>query len=392
MDKPANAPHLPQRDDRARSDVLFRPVKIGDLELRNRIVMAPMTRLMSPGGVPGEDVARYYSRRAEGGVGLIISEGSFVPHWSAVHEENAPRLYGAAALAGWKRVIDAVHVAGGRMFPQIWHVGQVRKAKVEGSGGIFDDIDPDSARRIGPSGMVGGNGIPVERLGKPATLKEIEEVIESYGIAAESMQALGFDGIEIHAAHGYLIDQFLWEKTNLRDDAYGGDIAGRTRFAVEIIGEIRRRVGAHFPVVMRLSTWKNQDFTAKLAHTPKEWDSIVTPMVNAGVDGFHVSQRRFWEGEFGTDMNLAGWTKKITGKTTISVGSVSLNNSMTEMLQGNGSIPEDNLAKLYDALERGDFDLIAIGRAMIANPDWPQRIRDGIELQPYLLSMLKTLA
>jgi len=118
----------------------------------------------------------------------------------------------------------------------------------------------------------------------------------------------------------------------------------------------------------------------------------VTPMVNAGVSGFHISQRRFWEGEFGTDMNLAGWTKKITGKTTISVGSVSLNNSMTEMLQGKGSIPEDNLAKLYDALERGDFDLIAIGRAMIANPDWPQRIRDGIELQPYLLSMLKTLA
>ena len=256
--------------------------------------MAPMTRAKSPKGVPGADVAQYYRLHAEGGTGLIVTEGTFIPHWSAAHDDNAPAFYGDAALAGWKLVVDEVHAAGGRIFPQLWHVGQVPKPKVEGADGVFD-TDEGSARRVGPSGMIGANGAPIAKLGMAATLQEIAEIIEAFGIAAESAQRLGFDGVELHGAHGYLIDQFLWAKTNLRDDQYGGDIARRSRFAADVIREIRRRVGPDFPVTVRLSTWKQQDYGAKLASSPEEWRDIVAPMVEAGVDAFHISQRRFWE-------------------------------------------------------------------------------------------------
>jgi 2,4-dienoyl-CoA reductase-like NADH-dependent reductase (Old Yellow Enzyme family) len=373
-----------------RSEILFEPVRIGELELANRVAMAPMTRAMSPGGVPTQDVARYYERRAQGGVGLIITEGTFIPHKSAGHDQNAPRFHGKDALAGWKRVVERVHDAGGRIFPQLWHVGLVRKPKVVGASDVFDP-GVDAFSQISPSGIIGGNNLRLERVGEPATIEEIEEVLEAYAIAAQSARELGFDGIEIHGAHGYLIDQFLWRATNLRDDEYGGDIPRRSHFASEVVRRIRQAVGTDFPIVMRLSTWKQQDYTAKLVESPEDWQAVVQPMAEAGVDAFHVSQRRYWEGEFGTNLNLAGWTKKLTGKPTITVGSVSLGNSMAEMMLGHGSAPIDNLEPLLDGFERGDFDVVAVGRAMIANPDWPQRIRSGAPLTSYSLKMLQSL-
>jgi len=215
--------------------------------------------------------------------------------------------------------------------------------------------------------------------------------IEAYGNAACTAKALGFDGVEIHGAHGYLIDQFLWDQTNLREDEYGGDIGRRTRFAAEVIQEIRANVGPDFPVVLRLSNWKQQNYSARLAANPEEWAAIVRPLAGAGVDAFHLSQRRYWEGEFGTKANLATWTKKLSGKPTITVGSITLDNSMAEMMRGQGSLPENNLAPLLAGLERGDFDLVAVGRALIANPDWPHRVRNGTPFVPYSLSMLQTL-
>jgi len=149
-------------------EILFKPTRIGGVDLRNRIAMAPMTRAMSPGGVPGENVARYYRRRAEGGVGLIITEGTFIPHPSAGHDENAPRIYGEDALKGWRRVVEQVHRAGARIFVQLWHVGLVRKPQVEGVGLLYDN-GPGSDGRLSPSGIIGGNGLPLERVGRPAT-------------------------------------------------------------------------------------------------------------------------------------------------------------------------------------------------------------------------------
>ena len=283
-----------------------------------------------------------------------------------------------------------MHDAGARIFAQLWHVGLIRKPQVDGVGLLYEDR-PTSDDRLSPSGIIGGNGLPLERVGRPATLEEIRGAIEAYGAAARTAKALGFDGVEIHGAHGYLIDQFLWDQTNLRDDAYGGDIGRRTRFATEVIQEVRANVAPDFPVVIRLSTWKQQDYSARLAANPEEWAAIVRPLAGAGVDAFHLSQRKYWQGELGTEANLATWTKKLTGKPTITVGSITLDNSVAEMMRGEGSLPENNLAPLLARLERGDFDLVAVGRALIANPDWPHRVRNGTPFVPYSLSMLQTL-
>lgn len=373
-------------DNRA---ILFEPCKVGPLALSNRIVMAPMTRGFSPNGIPGSNVADYYRRRAEGGVGLIVTEGTWIPHWSSSNNPNVPDFFGEEALAGWKRVADAVHAAGSKIIPQLWHVGQF--------GNPGSPNAPEGrphTRQIGPSGMVGELGKAIEKLDVAASEQDIEEVSEAFVIAAQSAQRLGFDGVEIHAAHGYFLDQFFWSATNLRDDRFGGPtLRERARVAVDIVREMRRRVGPEFPIVMRISQWKQQDYTAKLAATPDELETLVGPLADAGVDIFHCSQRRFWEGEFGTDMNAAGWVKKLSGKPSISVGSVTLQQDLLETLSGERSVVSSNIGKLCELINRGDFDLIAVGRALIADPDWPAKVRSGDEqkleaLVPEMLARL----
>lgn len=374
----------------ARAEKLFEPVRIGALELANRIVMAPMTRCFSPDGVPGADVASYYRRRAENGVGLIITEGTWIPHPSASNEPNAPRFYGADALAGWQAVADEVHAAGGKIMPQLWHVGQTGKTELEG---LYADSDSHVTRQIGPSGMTGSLGVRPHPGDTPATQAEIDAVSQAYVTATRSAYELGFDGVELHAAHGYLFDQFFWHETNLRDDKYGGDLRARTRFACDIVREMRRNTSPDFPIVLRISQWKLQDYMARLAETPDELAAFLEPLTDAGVDIFHCSQRRFWEGEFGTDMNLAGWVKKLSGKAAITVGSVSLQQDLLETIRGAPSETLGNLNQLLDRLERGEFDLVAVGRALIADVEWPAKIRRGAEHEvlPYSPDQLTTL-
>jgi 2,4-dienoyl-CoA reductase-like NADH-dependent reductase (Old Yellow Enzyme family) len=341
--------------------------------LPNRIVMAPMTRSLSPGGVPGQDVAAYYRRRAEGGVGLIVTEGTYPPDPAAGFDPKVPHLYGEAALNGWRRVVDEVHAAGGHIFSQIWHLG------LQVSSG---PPPPDGAHPVGPSGD------------HPMTQGQIDTAIQAYAQAARSAQEVGFDGVELHGAHGYLIDQFFWEKTNQRTDRYGGDLVGRTRFAVEVIREVRKRVGPDFPVALRFSQWKIGDFDAKLAATPAELELFLHPLVDAGVDILHCSTRRFWEPEFaGSDLNLAGWAKKLTGKPTITVGSVTLGADVMTSFGSPDSVSVTDLDQLLERLERGEFDLVAIGRALIANPEWPRKVQAGAleDLRPFDRGALSSL-
>jgi 2,4-dienoyl-CoA reductase-like NADH-dependent reductase (Old Yellow Enzyme family) len=371
---------------------LFSPFTLNELTLANRIVMAPMTRNFSPHGVPGPDVAAYYRRRAEGGVGMILTEGTSPNHTQAANMPQIPHLYGADALASWARVVEEVHAAGGRIFSQIWHVGAVQ--------GQTEPKLPVAP--ISPSGFLK----PGVKIGEPMTLAEIEGMVNAYAQAAVDAQHVGFDGIEIHGAHGYLIDQFFWQGSNQRTDKYGGDVAGRTRFAVEVIQECRRRVGPKFPIVLRFSQWKLQDYTARLVTTPDELSRFLAPLAAAGLDAFHCSTRRFWDPEFdGSDMNLAGWTKKLSGKPTITVGSVSLDVdfvvSLGRMPKPESGVPggtEESRAaemeRLTEMLARGDFDLVAVGRAMLADSSWAAKVRDGrfAELTAFSPDVLKTLA
>jgi 2,4-dienoyl-CoA reductase-like NADH-dependent reductase (Old Yellow Enzyme family) len=372
----------------AATAALFTPFTLKGLTLPNRIVMAPMTRNFSLRGVPGADVASYYRRRAEGGVGLIITEGTAPNHPQAANMPQIPHLYGEEALAGWARVVSEVRDAGGRIFSQIWHVGAVQ--------GPGDDPKlPQSP--VSPSGLLK----PGVKIGEPLSVAEIESLIAAYGDAAAAAQRVGFHGIEIHGAHGYLIDQFFWEATNRRTDQYGGDISARTRFAVEIIRECRRRTGKDFPIVLRFSQWKLQDYAARLASTPRELAQFLGPLAASGLDAFHCSTRRFWEPEFeGSDLNLAGWTKKITGLPTITVGSVALTVDFIDSFRGvrepstDGAGRTAHIGRLLEMLARGDFDLVAVGRALLGDPAWAAKIRESRfdDIRVFTPEALKTLA
>ena len=365
--------------------VLFQPFELGPLTLANRIVMAPMTRQFSPGNVPNSKVIAYYERRAHYGVGLILTEGTCVGHKGANGYTNVPYMYGDEALAGWQKVVEAVHAQGGKIMPQLWHVGAIRK---EGQ-------EPDPAvPGYSPSGLLK----PGRERGIAMSQADIDETIEAFAQAAADAERIGFDGVEVHGAHGYLIDQFFWEGTNQRTDKYGGDMVARTRFAVELIEAIRGRVAADFPVILRFSQWKQQDYTAKLAQTPEELGRFLAPLVEAGVDIFHCSSRRFWEAEFeGSDLNLAGWVGKLTGKPTMTVGSVGLNASFIDeekrdMVNRSGK-DTDNLTNLVDRMGRDEFDLVAVGRALLQDPEWVVKVRDGRldELEDYSKASLMKL-
>ena len=346
---------------------LFRPFKLGGLELKNRIVMAPMTRVMAPAGVPGAANADYYRRRAEGDVGLILSEGTVIDRSAARNEADIPVFHGTAALAGWKTVIDAVHAAGGKMGPQLWHVGAVPGQK---------GWEPEGVES--PSGLLK----PGAPRGVAMTEADIQATIAAFASAAADAKRLGFDVAELHGAHGYLIDEFFWGGTNLRTDGWGGKtLAERSRFAVAVVKAVRAAVGPDFPIILRVSQWKQQDLSVKLAQTPDEMAAWLNPLAEAGVDVFHCSQRRFWEPEFaGIDgaegLNFAGWVKKLTGTPTISVGSVGLSGDMGTAFAGQGS-QNVGLGQLVARMERDEFDLIAVGRALISNPHWAQLVRDG---------------
>ncbi|MBR1149593.1 NADH:flavin oxidoreductase [Bradyrhizobium sp. JYMT SZCCT0428] len=347
------------------SDALFRPFKLKGLNLPNRVVMAPMTRSFSPGGIPTEDVARYYRRRAEGAVGFIISEGTGVDRPASLNDPNVPRFHGEKELAGWRRVVDEVHAAGGLMAPQLWHVGAVRtRAENWSPPGAYDT----------PSGL----SRPEKKFGEPMSEEDIADAIRAFADAALAAKRPGFDAVELHGAHGYLIDQFFWEGTNRREDAYGGkDLPGRARFAADIVHAVRKSLGPDFPIVLRISQWKQQDFEVKLADTPRALEAWLKPLVDAGVDILHCSQRRFWEPEFdGSDLNFAGWAKKVTGVPTISVGSVGLTGEFIAAYGGESSRPA-SLDELIRRLDREEFDLVAVGRALLQDPQWVLKVRDG---------------
>ena len=357
---------------------LFTPLTIGSTTLPNRIVMAPMTRNLSPGGAPDAKVAAYYRRRAAGGTGLILTEGTYVPDPAAGFSPNVPRFYGEAALASWKHVIDEVHAEGGRIFPQLWHVGLMPLPT--------DVFDPNDA--VSPSGIFKRD----HPIGREATTAEIDRAIEAFGAAARSAFELGCDGLQIHGAHGYLIDQFFWDVTNCREDGFGGtNLVARSRVAIDIVKACRAATAPDFPISFRFSQWKQQDFSARLAPTPGELERFLRPLVDAGVDIFDCSTRRFWEAEFeGDDRNLAGWVKKLSGKITSTVGSVTLSTDLFSGYVDGAETTVSNLGRLLEMFNRGDFDLVSVGRAMIADPAWANKLRAGriSELETFNLSCL----
>lgn len=372
--------HLSLRD----IEVLFRPFHYRKLDLQTRIVMAPMSRSFARGGIPTVEMARYYLRRALHEVGLIITEGTMVDDPSASGDAGCPHFHGGEALRAWKAICHTVHRTGCKIAPQLWHVGMARP--------LAGNIPHPEYRPIGPSGI---DPVSMLQTGESMSRARIAQVIDAFARAAEAARKLGFDAVEIHGAHGYLIDQFFWEATNRRADEYGGDLVGRTRFACEIIHAVRKAVGRHMPIIFRFSQWKIGHYDAKLAQTPAELSDFLHPLCEAGVDIFDCSTRHYSRPEFaGSSLSLAGWVKKLTGKPTIAVGSVGLASEFSaESLQLNGIVGRDSIRRLVQMMGAGEFDLIAVGRALLADPAWATKTHLGSEqsIHPFSKECLKTL-
>lgn len=362
---------------------LFTPFSVGSLTVPNRFVMAPMTRGFSPGGTPGQNKIDYYRRRAEGGTGLIITEGVGIDHpaslgYNDYNGVDIPYLFGAEAMAGWRAVVDAVHAAGGRIAPQLWHQGVMRSH--------YSPPFPDhpSSR---PSGLWGPPGakatIAPEAVAQllppsaPLTESEIADIIAGFARSAALARQAGFDAIALHGAHGYLIDTFLWGATNIRTDHYGGNAVRRTRFAVEVVKAVRAAIGPDMPILFRFSQWKQQDFDARLAATPAELERILCPLAEAGVDVLDASTRNFTAPAFdGSPLNLAGWARTLTGKPSMTVGGVGLDKEIYDSFATGGSAPA-TLLPLAERFTAGEFDLVGVGRAILADPAWVDKVRRG---------------
>lgn len=342
--------------------MLFEPYKIKNTLLKNRIAMAPMTRNQSPEGIPTNEVVSYYKRRAEADVGLIITEGVEVSHKASSAYPDVPRLDSEKARDGWKRVVGGIKEHDGAVIAQLWHCGGFRKLGM----GPNPEVPGHTA-----SGLVR----PGKRVAHAMSSEDIKETIDAFASDAKYCEEIGFDGVEIHGAHGYLIDNFFWRGTNEREDLYGGSIEKRSQLAANIVKAIRSNVSNNFIVGLRFSQWKQQDYEAKLAASSEELLKVIKQPVDAGLDYLHSSMRRFWESEFeGSDENLAFWTKKLTGLPTISVGSVGLDSDFIDM-----SAPASprNIDKAISDISNKKYDMVAVGRALLADYEWVIKMREG---------------
>ncbi|MDB5582461.1 MAG: hypothetical protein JWR80_7637 [Bradyrhizobium sp.] len=353
---------------------LFTPYKVRGVTLENRFIVPSMQRGVSENGAPTPALASYYRRFIEGGFALVMSESCAIDHPVATAKKGAVRM-NADTEAGWRLCIDEVRAAGGQILIQLWHEGAMR------------ECHDQALTSLSPSGLQTG----VKPNGRPFTAAELTGLKDSYRVAALRAQRLGAAGVEVHAGHGYLLDQFLWPDTNRRTDGYGGDdIRDRVRFPAEVVAAIREATGDDFIISFRFSQWKvSYEGTvptihtdAKVVPTMLDLEIMLKHLRESGVDLFHASTRSFHRPEWpDDDRSLAGWARGLTDAGVITVGGVGGNNDSAEAMAGvQQTAPirlASNLTELARRFGRGDFDLVSVGRASIGDQNWANKVRAG---------------
>jgi N-ethylmaleimide reductase len=339
---------------------LFSRIRIGALDLSHRVVLAPMTRMRSdmPGNVPGDLMTEYYGQRASQG-GLMIAEATFIsPTGNGGYA--SPGIFTDAQVAGWRKVVDAVHVKGARILLQLWHVG--RQSHV--------DLQPNGQAPIAPSAIQAEvrallpNGPVLGSMPRAIELSEIPDLVDEYRRAAERAKEAGFDGVELHAANGYLIDQFLQDNSNRRPDAYGGSVKNRTRFLLEVV-EAATSVWGGDRVGVRIGP--SNKFGGMGDSAPDvTFPYVVRALAHFGLAYLHVIEPRVTGNVSDDDKPpvAAGSLRPLFGGPVIAAGGF-------------------NAAGAKAILAEGDADLVAFGRHFLANPDLPERLRHNLALNPY---------
>lgn len=328
------------------------PFTVDRLTLANRAIVAPMTRISATlDGVPTDRMVAYYRSFAEGGFGAVISEGAYTDRAYSQGYRRQPGLVTPAHIDGWRAVTDAVHDAGGVIFAQLMHAGAL-------SLYLPDTIAPSAYRPAGERLAGFGDGGPYPTP-TAMTSDHITEAISGFASAAKAAMAAGFDGIEVHGANGYLIDEFLTDYTNQREDHYGGSIEHRVRFGVEVVRAVQSEVPASVPVGIRLSQGKVNDALYEWPNGIDDANIVFSEFAKTGVDFLHVaSEGRSWRdtARFDGDRSLTGVARDVSGLPIIA----------------NGDMHEPDLAARV--LNDGHGDLISLGRGALTNRDWPNRI------------------
>lgn len=363
---------------------LFSELAIGNAVLRNRFVLPAMQRGFGVNYTPTPRLIEYYRRIAKGGAGLVITESLAINHPTSTGHDGFVLMIDDSRSEEWKACIQAVRAEGSHILVQLNHTGACR---VENSGGPRPDLPS-----LSPSGLMRAG----KRNGRAATLEELAEIRDAYVDCALFTKKFGADGVEVHCAHGYLLDQFLWKETNLRTDQYGGPtIADRARFPAEVVRAIREATGNDFIISVRFSQWKEVDYEARIVDTPDELEQMLRVLRNAGADLFHASTRRFNKPEWpGSDRTLAGWAKSLTDAPVITVGSVGVTLDVMDTIYTDQAIESDT-ERAVQILERmfneGQFDLVAVGRSMMADPEWVNKIekKQYAEVLPFKREMVK---
>jgi N-ethylmaleimide reductase len=339
---------------------LFSPIRVGAFDLSHRVVLAPLTRMRAdvPGNVPNDLMATYYGQRASEG-GLMITEATFIaPPGNGGYA--SPGICSDAQVAGWRNVVDAVHAKGARILLQLWHVG--RQSHI--------DLQPNGQAPIAPSAIQAEvrallpGGPAIGSMPRAIELSEIPDLIDEYRKAAKRAKAVGFDGVEVHGANGYLIDQFLQDNSNRRTDAYGGSVENRIRFLVEVVAAVTSvwgsdRVGVRIGPSNRFGGMGDSAPDVTFPY-------VARALACFGLAYLHVIEPRV-TGNVSDDAQqpvAAGQLRPLFGGPVIAAGGF------------DGAGAEAILAD-------GNADLVAFGRHFLANPDLPERLRHGHPLNPY---------
>lgn len=342
---------------------LFTPLELGDITLQNRIIMAPLTRMRSkqPGNIPYELNATYYTQRAS--AGLIISEATQISQQGQGYPAT-PGIYSQEQVQGWKLVTDSVHKKNGKIFLQLWHVGRISHSSHQ-----KDSLLPVAPSAIKPTGKVITSDWKQVDYETPhaLTIEEIQAIINDYKIAAQNAKDAGFDGVEVHGANGYLLDQFLQDSSNKRDDIYGGSIENRARLLLEVVESVtniwgKGRVGVRLSPYGTFNDMSDSDPLALFTYVIKQLSDysiayihMIEPRATSAGGSDAVAQDTPCTSELfkslfnGAFISAGGYTSK-TAK---------------------------------EVVENGNADAVAFGRLYIANPDLPERIKVGANLNPY---------
>lgn len=341
---------------------LFEPVTLGNTILINRVGVAPMTRISATAeGLTTKQMAAYYTSFARGGFGFIITEGLYTDDKHSPGYMDQPGIVSDEQMEAWRTVVDAVHQEGAKIIAQLMHSG----ALVHGNPYSHTSIAPSAFQPKGEkSAIYEGTGLyPMPR---EATKEEITEVIAGFVNAAQRAQSAGFDGIELHGANGYLLDEFITAYTNQRKDEYGGSTENRVRLLVEVSKAVREAVGKDFTIGIRISQAKVNDYEHKWAGKEQDAEIIFSQLGQAGLDYIHVTEHKAWMPAFDTNgPSLAALAKKYGQIPVIANGHL------------------EDPVRANEMIENGEADVVTLGKGALANHDWVNKVKNGEPLAQF---------